>query len=63
MLFSFSDRSVDLRRRVRQFMNDRILPNEAVFDQQIASAPSRWTPPPILEALKAEARSAGLWNL
>lgn len=44
-------------------MDEHILPAEAVFAQQLESGPSRWTIPPIMEELKANARRAGLWNL
>jgi acyl-CoA dehydrogenase len=44
-------------------MDEHVLPNEAVFAEQLESAPSRWTIPPVMEELKARAKSAGLWNL
>src|SRR6476659_9880909 len=44
-------------------MGEHVLPAEAVFAEQLDSAPSRWTIPPVMEELKARAKSAGLWNL
>ncbi|MFY7850494.1 MAG: acyl-CoA dehydrogenase family protein, partial [Brevundimonas sp.] len=62
MLFSFSERALELRDRVRRFMTDRVLPAEARFASE-TEGERRWTTPPILEELKAEARAQGLWNL
>jgi acyl-CoA dehydrogenase len=61
--FNFSARTKDLKARVERFMDEHVLPNEAVFAEQLEAAPSRWTIPPVMEQLKARARSAGLWNL
>jgi len=44
-------------------MDAHVVPNEPVYAQQVESAPSRWTIPPVMEALKAKARREGLWNL
>jgi acyl-CoA dehydrogenase len=52
----------DLRERLIAFRDERIYPNEALFDEQL-SAGGRWDSPPILETLRTEAKAAGLWNL
>ncbi len=44
-------------------MHDVVVPGEGLYAQQHATANDRWTIPPVLEALKAQARAAGLWNL
>src|SRR5947209_8933970 len=62
MNFEYSDNVKDLERRLAAFMNEHVYPNEPVFRQQIAEG-DRWQPTPIVEALKARARAAGLWNL
>lgn len=41
-------------------MQEDILPNEALYEQQVAEY--GWTTPPILQELKAKAKAAGLWN-
>ncbi|WP_265468646.1 acyl-CoA dehydrogenase family protein [Arenimonas daejeonensis] len=62
-LFPFSDRSRELQARVAAFVADKVIPAEAEFAAHAADPATRWTIPAKLEALKAEARSAGLWNL
>jgi acyl-CoA dehydrogenase len=51
-----------IRERLLAFMDEHIYPNEATFRQQVAEG-DRWQPTPIVEALKAEAKAKGLWNL
>jgi acyl-CoA dehydrogenase len=62
MLADVSDRTKELRQRLAAFMDEHIYPNEATFHRQKAEG-DRWRPAPIVEALKAKARAAGLWNL
>ena len=62
MDFAHSDKVKALQERVSAFMDEHVYPNESVFEEQI-EAGGRWTPPPILDELKAKAREAGLWNL
>ncbi|MDH3715429.1 MAG: acyl-CoA dehydrogenase family protein [Gammaproteobacteria bacterium] len=52
-----------LHERLQGFMQKYIYSNETVFWEQLNSAPDRWQAVPIVEELKAEARSQGLWNL
>lgn len=61
MDFAFSDKVKDLQRRLRAFMDENIYPNEQRYHDEIAR--NRWSPPQIIEDLKAKARAAGLWNL
>lgn len=64
MIPDFSDRSKELQEKLKKFMDDFIYPNEDVYkQQQEAMGTERWQVPPILEELKKEARSQGLWNL
>ena len=62
-IFPISECASDIHARVRAFMRDRVLPNEETFRKQIEEGPTPWTTPPILDALKREARAEGLWNL
>ena len=63
MDFDFSPKVQDLRKKVSQFMEDHVHPNEQTFEDQLNSGPDRWQIPPIIEELKEKAKSAGLWNL
>ena len=63
MDFSYSRKTEALRRRVLDFMDDAVYPAEAAYAEQLAAAGDRWETPPVMEALKAQARAAGLWNL
>jgi acyl-CoA dehydrogenase len=56
----------DYTKRMRAFLDDRILPAEAAYLEFRAArrgTPSEWELPPLVEELKAEARAQGLWNL
>ena len=58
-----TDRGRDYQERLTTFMEDFVYPAEPVYAQQMAAANSPHTQPQILEDLKAEAKSRGLWNL
>ena len=60
-MFEPSARSEELRQRLLAFFDRHVLPNEALFHEQIAT--QRWQVPAIVEELKAKARAEGLWNL
>lgn len=49
-------------RRLSDFMDEMIYPNEVAFQNEIASG-DRWQPSGLIEDLKAKAKAAGLWNL
>ncbi len=64
MDFAPSPRAQELSAQMWDFLNERILPAEAVYDayrEQVG--PDDHTLPPVVEELKAEARAMGLWNL
>src|SRR5262245_46714206 len=63
MMGPISDRAKELRQRLTNFMGEVIYPAEQEIEAQHRAQPSRWQVPPILEKLKVEARSRGLWNL
>jgi acyl-CoA dehydrogenase len=66
MDFGYDARTLDLRKRLLAFMDERVYPAEAVFTEQVEAAVRgghQWERAPVTEELKAEARSRGLWNL
>jgi acyl-CoA dehydrogenase len=63
MNFDYSPKVKDLQKRVQQFMNEHVYPNEHLYHEQVDSQSDRWQIPPIMEEMKAKAKSAGLWNL
>jgi acyl-CoA dehydrogenase len=62
-LFPFSERSRELQAKVAAFVADKIIPAEPEFAAHDADPATRWRVVPRMEALKAEAKAAGLWNL
>ncbi|GAA1588349.1 acyl-CoA dehydrogenase family protein [Actinomadura kijaniata] len=66
MDFGLSERAQDYLGRLTDFMDSHIYPAEPVYARQRADLIAKGeehTVPPIVEELKAEARSRGLWNL
>jgi acyl-CoA dehydrogenase len=61
MNFEFSDKSKELQRKVRQFMEDHIYPIENEYNEYVET--NMWQEYPGMEKLKEEARRQGLWNL
>ena len=44
-------------------MDSHVMPGEAIYEEQMAASGDLHHHPQIIEDLKAEARSRGLWNL
>ena len=64
MNFSYSDKVVDLQKKVINFMEEHVYPNEKVYKEQLNQQKTRWSEiPRIMEELKQKARAEGLWNL
>ncbi|MEU2002481.1 acyl-CoA dehydrogenase family protein [Rhodococcus sp. NPDC019627] len=62
-VFDVSDRAKKYQTDLLEFMDSHVYPAERVYDEQMRDAGDPHFQPPILEELKAEARSRGLWNL
>src|SRR5436305_9017385 len=58
-----SAKAVEIGDRVKAFLEEHIIPAEHTYHQQLDEGGDRWTSPPIMEELKANARKAGLWNM
>ena len=63
MDFGFDDTTQALREQLLAFMDECVYPAEARFGAEVAAARDAWGTPPVIEELKAQARSRGLWNL
>lgn len=64
MDFSYSDKVLDLKKKVNAFMEEHIYPNEKVYQEELNQQQTRWSDtPPIMEELKQKAKEEGLWNL
>jgi acyl-CoA dehydrogenase len=60
MDFDYSPRVEQLRKQVREFMDEYVVPRIPEYDREVAAGNRH---PAFLEDLKALARSEGLWNL
>lgn len=64
MNFSYSEKVLSLQKKLIQFMEDYIYPNEQLYEEYVNQQNNRWeTVPPIIEELKEKAKAQGLWNL
>ncbi|WP_174285648.1 acyl-CoA dehydrogenase family protein [Sphingomonas bacterium] len=66
MTLAPSSHAADLHQRVQAFLNERVFPSDAQHNEQLAANAAAGRPYatlPIVDELKAEARSQGLWNL
>jgi acyl-CoA dehydrogenase len=66
MDFAYDARTEQLRDQLLGFMDSHVYPAEKVFAEQVAEAAAAgltWQRPAVIDDLKAEARSRGLWNL
>jgi acyl-CoA dehydrogenase len=66
MDFAPSDRSTEMLERLQAFMTEHVLPAEPRYAEQrreLAATGRTHELPAVVEDLKAEARSRGLWNL
>jgi acyl-CoA dehydrogenase len=63
MNFEYSEKMKALIARLEAFMDEHVYPSERERYEWVHAEANRWKPWPRLEALKAKAREAGLWNL
>ena len=65
MDFDHSERAHIVMEQVERFIRERVVPNEATYQEQLTGSPdwTRWRVPPIVEQLKGQAKELGLWNL
>jgi acyl-CoA dehydrogenase len=63
MDFELSPAAAALRETLLAFMNESVLPAESVYRDQMAESGDPHFHPPVIEDLKQDARTRGLWNL
>jgi len=63
MDFDHSPRTRDYLGRLLEFVQAQVAPAEKTYEEQLASGPTRWHVPAVIEELKERARAQGLWNL
>ena len=66
MEFKLSPKAAEYSARLQKFMDEKVIPAEAVFHHQRAELVAAGKPhdlPAIVETLKADAKAQGLWNL
>ncbi len=63
MDFAYSEKVNQLRKRVSDFMDRYIYPNEQTYRDQIAASGNPHHHAEIVDELKAKAKAEGLWNL
>ena len=61
MNFEHSAKTQEFQKRLLQFMETHVYPNEQRFEAEITR--DRWKPTRVVEELKTKARAEGLWNL
>ncbi|MDN3015297.1 acyl-CoA dehydrogenase [Paenibacillus sp. BSR1-1] len=63
MNFTYSEKVQELQKKLNDFMEEYIYPNEKVYHEQIDKNAPFSKVPPIMEELKEKAKQHGLWNL
>ena len=61
-MFEFSKKSYELQEKLKVFMHKYVYTNEDNITKEINSG-NIWEPSSIIEELKQNAKSQGLWNL
>ncbi|MFE5427817.1 acyl-CoA dehydrogenase family protein [Peribacillus simplex] len=64
MNFEHTQKVKDLEKKLTEFMEKHVYPNESIYKKQLEAQKSRWSEiPPSLSELTARAKEEGLWNL
>jgi acyl-CoA dehydrogenase len=62
MDFALSQKALDWRSRLKDFMHEHIYPSERQYEEQLQADPrDPWRVPPLMYDLQSKARAAGLW--
>ncbi|MGW6664617.1 acyl-CoA dehydrogenase [Peribacillus sp. NPDC055009] len=64
MNFEHTQKVKNLEKKLTEFMEKYVYPNESIYKKQLEAQKSRWSEiPPILSELTEKAKEEGLWNL
>ncbi|MDA9602014.1 acyl-CoA dehydrogenase family protein [Candidatus Actinomarina] len=63
MDFNYSEKSLNLQKKLNKFFEEHIYPIEQAYDQEIEDSGNSLHIPDILDELKNKAKEEGLWNL
>ncbi|MED3787413.1 acyl-CoA dehydrogenase family protein [Peribacillus frigoritolerans] len=64
MHFEHTEKVKNLEKKLTEFMEKHVYPNESTYKKQLEAQESRWSEiPPVLSELTAKAKEEGLWNL
>ncbi|MGE7594888.1 acyl-CoA dehydrogenase family protein [Peribacillus frigoritolerans] len=64
MHFEHTEKVKNLEKKLTEFMEKHVYPNESTYKKQLEAQESRWSEiPAILSELTAKAKEEGLWNL
>ena len=63
MDFAHSAKAQDYIERVTAFITEHVTPHESTYAEQLKRGDQPWNVPPVMEGMKAKAKTAGLWNL
>ncbi len=63
MDFEHTDKVKKLMKQLNDFMEQYIYPNDDDFHDHFSKTDNIWVAHPMMEELKAKARTEGLWNL
>jgi len=62
--FEHTEKVKNLEKKLTEYMEKHVYPNESTYKKQLEAQESRWSEiPPILSELTAKAKEEGLWNL
>lgn len=63
MEFQLSAKAEELRKRVAEFMEQNVIPNESKIDEEIEKSGNPHAEAPTMKEIRKKAKAAGLWNL
>lgn len=62
--FEHTEKVKNLEKKLNDFMEQYVYPNESVYQKQLENQNNRWSDtPPILSQLSGKSKEVGLWNL